>query len=82
MSKRISGRVCARGPIRWAAAVAICNLVEDRAGANECWWMTLDRAQHLFNAREKREELCDMFPAGQRQQYCHEKLLPNRIDAL
>ena len=58
------------------SAAAFCRLVDDRAASNECWWQMLDRGQHLFEDRSSREGFCARFPAGQRQQYCREQLLP------
>ena len=55
--------------------VAICNLVEERSGYNECWWRVIDRAGSLFADRSDREAVCARFPEGRQQQYCHEQLL-------
>ena len=74
--------MCLAGAVRerfWqaeeaSAAAAICNLVEDRAASNECWWQMIDRGQFLFGDHASRESFCSLLPEGQRQKYCREQL--------
>lgn len=75
-------RACVRGIISeafWgqekaAFAIAICNATDNRLGRAECWNQVLVNGRQLFTTPDEREELCAMFAAAGRDQFCREQL--------